>query len=146
MPGERIVDAYARRVAGTDRDDARVAAEAWDRWEAWHISFSSAWKPGPLIADERTRMTFTVLVTHYWSNGGFLTGEQSIMARIHELDGIPGHLIHGRRDVSGPAIIPWQLHQRWNSSTLRIIEDEAHGGPASMAAFEAAVEAIRAGL
>lgn len=33
-PGERMVAAYARRLAGHDREDARCAALSWDRWES----------------------------------------------------------------------------------------------------------------
>lgn len=91
-------------------------------------------------------MTFALLVTHYWSNDGFLSNGQEILGRIHELDGIPGHLIHGRRDVSGPAVTPWKLHQRWRGSKLTIVEDEAHGGSKSLQAMVAAVQEIRAGL
>ncbi|MCQ9166146.1 alpha/beta fold hydrolase [Arthrobacter sp. STN4] len=91
-------------------------------------------------------MTFALLVTHYWSNDGFLSGDQEILPRIHELEGIPGYLIHGRRDVSGPAITPWQLHQQWNGSELIIVEDEGHGGPKSIAALTVAVEAIKTEL
>ena len=36
--GERLVEAYARRLAGADLEDRRAAAAAWDRWEAVHVS------------------------------------------------------------------------------------------------------------
>jgi proline iminopeptidase len=140
--GERVVDAYARRLAGGDRHDARRAAAAWDRWESTHISLDPNWQPGPRVDDERQRMTFALLVTHYWSRDGFLTGGQEILPRISELDGIPGHLIHGRRDVSGPVVTAWQLNRRWSGSRLRVIEEEGHGGPKSMAALSDAVERI----
>jgi proline iminopeptidase len=143
-PGERVVEAYARRLAGQDREDARLAALAWERWESTHISLDPNWQPGPLFDDERERMTFALLVTHYWANDGFLAGDQEIIPRIHELNGFPGYLIHGRRDISGPAITPWRLHQSWKSSRLVVIEDEGHGGPASMAALSTAVDHIAA--
>lgn len=145
-PGERVVEAYARRLAGANRDDARRAALDWDRWESTHISLDPYWQPGPMFADERERMTFALLVTHYWSRDGFLTGDEEILSRIAELDGIPGHLIHGRRDVSGPVVTPWRLHRRWAGSRLVVIEDEGHGGPKSMAALTRAVEEIAAGM
>ncbi|GAA1255152.1 alpha/beta fold hydrolase [Arthrobacter pascens] len=141
-PGERLVEAYARRLAGADRDDAQKAALAWDRWEATHVSLDPHWQPGTLIEDERERMTFALLVTHYWSNDAFLAEGRDIMARIRELEGVPGYLIHGRRDVSGPVITPWKLHQRWATSRLIVIENEGHGGPESMMALTKAVEAI----
>lgn len=141
-PGERLVEAYARRLAGQDREDARLAALAWDRWESTHVSLDPYWLPGPLFEDEGERMTFALLVTHYWANDGFLVDGQEIIPRIHELNGIPGYLIHGRRDISGPSVTAWRLHQRWESSRLVLIEDEGHGGPASMAALTQAVEQI----
>lgn len=143
-PGERVVKAYARRLAGQNRKDARLAALAWDRWESTHVSLDPHWLPGPLFKDERERMTFALLVTHYWANDGFLVDGQEIIPRIHELNGMPGYLIHGRRDISSPAVTAWRLHQRWASSRLVIIEDEGHGGPASMAALTQAVEEIAA--
>lgn len=141
-PGERIVEAYARRLAGQDSDDARLAALSWDRWESTHISLDPNWHPGPLFEDERERMTFALLVTHYWAHDGFLVDGKEIIPRIRELNGIPGFLIHGRRDISSPAVTAWQLHKRWESSRLIVVEDEGHGGPASMAALTQAVEEI----
>ncbi|HEY3575692.1 MAG TPA: alpha/beta fold hydrolase [Arthrobacter sp.] len=143
--GERVVDAYARRLAGEDRDDAEAAALAWDRWESTHISLDPLWQPGLMFDDDRRRMTFAILVTHYWSHDAFLSGGQAITERIHQLNGIPGHLIHGRKDVSGPVITPWRLHQRWERSRLLVVENEGHGGPESMAALVDAVEKIAAG-
>jgi len=145
-PGERLVEAYARRLAAQDRDDACRAAQAWDRWESTHISLDPNWRPGPLFADERERMTFALLVTHYWANDGFLINGQQIMPRIHQLNGIPGHLIHGRRDISGPVATAWELHQRWESSRLVIVEHEGHGGASSMDALTKAVQDIAANL
>jgi proline iminopeptidase len=143
-PGERVVEAYARRLAGEDRDDARRAASSWDRWESTHISLDPNWVPGALFEDEQERMTFALLVTHYWAHDGFLIDGNEIIPRIHELNGIPGYLIHGRRDISGPTVTAWQLQRRWQSSQLVVIEDEGHGGPASMAALSEAVEGIAA--
>lgn len=145
-PGERVVEAYARRLAGDDRDDAEAASLAWDRWESTHISLDPLWQPGPMFEDHRQRMTFAILVTHYWSHDAFLSGGQAIMERIHQLNGIPGYLIHGRRDVSGPAVTAWELHQRWEGSRLIVIESEGHGGPKAMAALVDAVEEIADGL
>ena len=141
-PGERVVEAYARRLAGDDRDDAGRAAAAWDRWESTHISLDPNWQPGPMFSDDRERETFALLVTHYWSRDGFLVGGDEILPRIAELNGIPGFLIHGRRDVSGPVITPWELHRNWAGSRLIVVEDEGHGGPKSIAALTGAVEAI----
>lgn len=138
-PGERVVEAFARRLAGPDRNEARVAALAWDKWESTLASLDPMWRPGPMFEDPQERLTVAILVTHYWSNDGFLTEGNEILPRIHELNGVPGYLIHGRKDISGPAITPWKIHQRWDTSRLVIIEKEGHGGPESMAALTSAV-------
>lgn len=45
------------------------------------------------------------------------------------LDGVPGTLIHGRRDVSGPVLTAWELYRAWPGSELIVVEEEGHGGP-----------------
>lgn len=55
------------------------------------------------------------------------------------LNGIPGVLIHGRFDVSGPLETAWRLSQRWATSRLQVIDDAGHGGGGVGAAVEAAL-------
>lgn len=126
--GERIVEAYARRLAGTDAADRLAAAEAWNAWEDIHISLAPGWQPSTGQVDPVRARNFATLVTHYWSHDGFLPGAEAILNRIGRIAGIPAVLIHGRRDVSGPAITPWLLHQQWPASELIIIDSDGHGG------------------
>ncbi|MEA5455762.1 prolyl aminopeptidase [Sinomonas sp. JGH33] len=142
--GERVVDAYARRLASADPVDRAAAALAWDVWENIHISLDSPDQRGSRHDDDSERLGFAMLVTHYWSNDAFLRGPEAILARVSELKHIPAHLIHGRRDISGPAITAWQLHREWPSSTLCIVEDEGHGGPREMELLDAALDRLAA--
>jgi proline iminopeptidase len=41
---------------------------------------------------------------------------------------IPGTLVHGRLDVSGPLEGPWRLHEAWPGSDLVVVDDAGHGG------------------
>jgi proline iminopeptidase len=127
--GERLVEAYARRLAGEDLEDRKAAASAWDRWEAVHMSLGGGRPRATLHEDEEQRLQFATLVTHYWSTDAFLPGDRAILARAEQLAGLPTTLIHGRRDISGPAITPWRLHQAIPSSRLEIVEEIGHGGP-----------------
>ncbi|HWM34998.1 MAG TPA: alpha/beta fold hydrolase [Pseudolysinimonas sp.] len=125
-PGERPLDACARLLrTGTTEARQRVA-DIWDRWEATHISLDPNVRPGPLHDDARMRLNFATLVTHYWAHDCFVDG---IIGRAGELRGIPGVLVHGRLDLSGPAVTPWTLHRNWPGSRLVIVETEGHGGP-----------------
>lgn len=141
LGGERVVAAYARRLAGNDPADRSQAALDWDEWESVHISLDPLWTPERRHADPVQRETFATLVTHYWANDGFLTDGAEILGRIEEIGDIPAVLIHGRHDISAPAITPWRLHQHWPASQLVIVESEGHGGPESMERLRLAVDA-----
>lgn len=128
---ERTVEGYARLLRDPDPRVRIDAGDRWDAWEATHVSLDPFATPGPLHDDARQRLNFATLVTHYWAQDCFLPGELAILPRAHELAGIPGVLLHGRRDISGPALTAWQLHRAWPGSRLEILEEEGHGGPRS---------------
>jgi proline iminopeptidase len=124
----RIVEAYAQLMIHPDAAVRDAASWAWVEWEDQHISIGTPLS-GALAtrwSDDEYRHTFATLVTHYWANDGFLN--PPILEQMDRLSGIPSVLIHGRRDVSGPAITAWRLHQSWPGSELLIDEGEGHGG------------------
>jgi proline iminopeptidase len=130
--GERVVEAYARRLATSDIQDRLQAARDWNDWESTHVSLDPNWTPIDRRFDEEQGLVFATLVTHYWSNDGFLRPGKEILDRVSTIAHIPSVLICGRRDISGPVITAWRLHQSWPASRLFIIEPEGHGGPRSM--------------
>ncbi|MGC5172576.1 prolyl aminopeptidase [Microbacterium sp. DT81.1] len=142
--GERIVDAYARRLAGGESTDREAAARDWDTWEGVHVSLDHPESRHRGHTDLAEREAFATLVTHFWSNDAFLPGEMAVLARIDEIRHIPAALVHGRRDISGPPITAWRLHRAWPASTLTIIEDEGHGGPRSCSALSDALDRFAA--
>ena len=143
LPGERLVEAYARRLAGPDRGDALVAARHWERWEAAVAGLEPAPAGGSRFNDAQL-MTFALLVTHYWSHDAFLPGNQAVLARGHELDGIPGRLIHGECDAGSPPGTARELHRRWPSSRLQVLAGEGHLGASAWAALSSAVAELGA--
>ena len=139
-PGERLVEAYARQLVSQDAAVREAAAAAWDRWENVHVSLDH-----PEIRDQghigpARREEFARLVTHYWSNDAFLPGDQAVLARLDRIRHIPTALVHGRRDVSGPAETAWRLHKGLPESTLTIAEREGHGGPEQSEALTRALD------
>jgi proline iminopeptidase len=107
------------------------AADAWCRWEDAHVATTRDRAPNPRYADPRFRLGFARQVTHCWSHDSWLTDDE-IVRNAHRLAAIPGHLVHGRLDLSAPLDAPWRLHRAWPGSELVIVDDEGHGG-ASMA-------------
>lgn len=137
-PDERVVDAYARMLRDTDPTVRARAALAWEAWESTHVSLDPEWTPGPMFDNARTRENFATLVTHFWANDCFL--ERPVLEQVAEIAHIPAVLIHGRRDISGPAITPWTLHRAWPGSELHIVEHEGHGGVQEMELTREAID------
>jgi proline iminopeptidase len=52
-PGERVIDAYARRLAdpNSDPDDRERAAADWDEWECQHTRLDPLWTPDAVYDD-----------------------------------------------------------------------------------------------
>jgi proline iminopeptidase len=122
-----LVDAYAIMLADADEAVRDRAAQAWCKWEDAHVSLTPGHRPNPRFDDAEFRLRFARLVTHYWRHAAFLE-EGQLIRDASRLNGIPGVLIHGRFDVSGPLSTAWQLHKRWTTTRLHILEDAGHGG------------------
>jgi proline iminopeptidase len=125
--GQSLIDAYYRLIRHPDRRTRELAAEAWCKWEDVLVSLNPQAQPSARFADPDFRMIFATLVIHYWANAAFLDG-QEILQNMKRIAHLPGVLIHGRLDVSGPLQTAWQLHQRWSKSRLIVVETEGHGG------------------
>lgn len=124
-------------MGGADPAVRDATSRAWVEWEDHHVAIGSGgYVPDPRWQDDEVRITFATLVTHYWSHAAFC--DPPILDRMSLLAGIPGFLVHGRRDVSGPVVTSWQLHRAWPGSELVVAEDEGHGGPRMVDAWTAA--------
>lgn len=127
LRGMRLVDAYAELLFDPDPAVREHAALEWCYWEDAHISLAPGHQPWLRYEDPDFRLRFARLVTHYWRHAAFL-GEEQLLRDAARLNGIPGVLIHGRYDVSGPLETAWRLARRWTTSRLHIMDDAGHGG------------------
>jgi len=124
---KRLVDAYHTLVMGPDPAVREAAAVAWCLWEDAHVATTPGARPNPSYDDPRFRLGLARQVTHCWRNNSWLADDE-IVRNAPRLAGIPGWLIHGRLDLSGPLDAPWRIHQAWPGSQLIIVDDEGHGG------------------
>ncbi len=137
----RVVDAYAQWLFDPDPAECDRAARAWCAWEDTHVSLSPGHAPYPKFEDAAFRLGFARLVTHYWRHSAFL-GDEGILQEAHRLAGIPGVLIHGVWDVSGPLETAWWLSKRWPGSRLVVLDQAGHGDDVQFPA--AVVDALNA--
>lgn len=127
MSDLRIVDAYNTLLMNPDPAIHIAAAEAWSNWENAHVNTTAISRPNPRFDDPKFRLGFARQVTHCWRHNNWLADDQ-IVANADRLANIPGWLIHGRLDLSGPLDAAWRLHQVWPGSKLIVVDDEGHGG------------------
>ena len=121
-----LAAAYHRLLFSDDAAVRDEAARAWCEWEDTHIATYTGYQHDTRYDDPRFRLCFARLVTHYWSNAAFL-GDDQLVRRAHRLAGIPGVLVNGRLDISGPPDDAWKLSRAWPDAELVLIENAGHG-------------------
>ena len=132
-PCLEMLAAYARL---TEHPDAAVRAKATVDWCAWEDAvlssegYNALFSPQP-SADE---LAFVRICAHYYSNAAWLE-DRALIREAGRLAGIPGVLIHGRRDISCPASSVWELSRAWPGSELRLFEDSGHLGSDATSSF-----------
>lgn len=129
--GGDIVGAYARLLEHPDAAVRDKATADWCTWEDAVLSMEIGIAANPY--DDRPSLDALACVrisAHYFSHGAWL--EEGVLLReAHRLAGIPGVLIHGRRDLGGPLLTAWDLHRAWPGSRLIVVEDAGHLGSES---------------
>ncbi len=123
-----LVAAYDRLLNAHSDPSVRIqASHDWCAWEDALLSLDAGYVvPNPCWQDDAYRIGFARLVTHYFARAAFLDGDQ-LIRDAHRLAGIPGVILHGRLDISGPADAAWQLAQAWPDAELALI-DTGHTG------------------
>jgi len=133
--GERdgdLVAAYARRMEHPDPAVRLRTAQEWTAWEDAVVSLEPQGTPGVYSDRERDALlAFVRICTHYFAHGAWLQ-EGAILRDAGRLAGIPGALIHGRLDLSGPLDTAWHLSRAWPDATLLAVADSGHTGSAAM--------------
>ena len=126
-----LVTAYANRMENPDPAVRLAAARGWCAWEDAVLSLEPRVE-GSLLGDLPLddMLGFVRICTHYVLHGAWL--EDGMLIRdAGRLSGIPGVLIHGRRDLSCPVDTAWALASAWPGAELVIVEDAGHLATAS---------------
>ncbi len=136
-----LVAAYHRLLRDPSPAVRERAALDWCRWEDAHVAVRAGHRPDPRYDDPGFRMAFARLVTHYWHQAAWLE-DGALLRDAGRLAGIPGVLVHGRLDLSGPLDVAWHLARAWPGSELVVIEEAGHGvgDPGTSGALVAATD------
>ena len=120
-----LVEAYRKRLTGSDRDEQLRCAKAWSKWEAQIVTLL----PNAHVVEEFTEDDKAIVIArienHYMANGGWLD-EGQLLAEAAKLKGIPAVIVQGRHDCCTPPAAAWELHKRWPEAELEIVPDGGH--------------------
>ncbi len=139
--------AYSRLMENPDPDIRAGAAAEWLAWEDAVISLESNGEPGHYgNRPDSARLAFVRICAHYFANDAFLD-DGVLIREAGKLAGIPGVLVHGRNDLGGGVITPWELAHAWPGAELIVIEDSGHTGSTAMQeAMHAAADRLFAAI
>jgi proline iminopeptidase len=127
-----LVAAYARRMDDPDPKVRARAASDWCAWEDAVISLEPNGKPNAYSDRPPDALLALVrIASHYSAHGAWLE-DGAVLRDAGRLDGIPGVLIHGRLDLSGPLDTAWALARAWPDAELIVVDDSGHTGSDTM--------------
>lgn len=142
--GVEIAAGYNDLLTSDDAGLCAAAAQAWCTWEAAVVSLDPRVEPNRSYEDERFRLGFARVVTHYFRNLAWL--DPPLTGQTSRLAGLKAHLIHSRLDLSAPLWTPWRLHKAMPRSNLVIVPGGLHGtvyGPLADAIVEAGKQMLQ---
>ena len=127
-PEERgdMIEAYYKRLTGSDGEVRRRAAKAWSQWEGTTLSL----RPDPArvaaFGGEHYALAFARIESHYFVNGAFLEEDGQVLRDLSRIHAIPGTIVHGRFDVITPMKSAHELARGWPAAELKIVDDAGH--------------------
>jgi proline iminopeptidase len=120
-----LVDAFYRRLTGSDQIAQMHAAKAWSIWEGRTATLRPNGQVIERFSEPQRALSIARIECHYFINNAFLEEDQ-LLRDMHKIAHIPGVIVHGRYDVVCPLDNAWALHQAWPNSELSIIRDAGH--------------------
>jgi proline iminopeptidase len=119
------MQAYYKRLTGSNELAKMAAAKAWSQWEGRCATL----RPNPdvvhFFTDPHVALSLARIEAHYFVNQAFMS-ENQIIANAAKLAGIPGIIIHGRYDIVCPLDNATALHDVWPDAELHVIRDAGH--------------------
>jgi proline iminopeptidase len=127
-PAERgnMMQAYYKRLTGSDEAARLRAAKAWSLWEA----VTSTLRPSPemkaSMGKDDFALAFARIECHYFVNGGFFERESQLLEDAKKIRHIPGVIVQGRYDIVCPMETAWALHRAWPEADMYVAQTSGH--------------------
>jgi proline iminopeptidase len=121
-----FLNAYYKRLTGTDQRAALAAARAWSIWEASTSFLYSNQDNIRKSGEDQFALSVARIECHYFVNRGFLRSESQLLDDVERIRRIPATIVQGRYDIVCPATSAWDLHRVWPEAEFRMVADAGH--------------------
>jgi proline iminopeptidase len=120
-----LLAAYHKRLTDPDPDVHMRAARAWSIYEG----SCSTLLPNPetvaYFAGDVVALGLARIEAHYFSHDIFMP-DNSLLANIGRIRGIPGVIVQGRYDAVCPIVSADDVHRAWPEAEYVIVPDAGH--------------------
>lgn len=121
-----MMQAYYKRLTGSNEAVRLRAAKAWSLWEA----VTSTLRPSPemkaSMGKDDFALAFARIECHYFVNGGFFERDNQLLEDAKLIRHIPGVIVQGRYDIVCPMETAWELHKAWPEADLYVAQTSGH--------------------
>lgn len=125
LRGDDPVAGYHALLTDADPQVRLKAARDWHDWEQGSISSDPSSAAPARWADDGYILARARLCAHYFHHCAWL-GDNELIDNADKLNGIPGILIQGSRDLQGPPVTAFELDAAWSTSELILIDKAGH--------------------
>ena len=121
-----LLNAYIKRLNGSDKAAQRRCALAWSGWEGDTLSIEGPSESASKFSDPDFALAFARIESWYFKNGGFFESETWVLDNIDRIRHIPGWIIQGRYDVVTPMTTAFDLSQKWPEAKFNLVKKAGH--------------------
>ena len=119
-----LIAAYSKRLFSGDLMIETRFGRAWAAWENSLASAKSMGRTAESPADYAR--AFSRIENRYFAELGWLGEDDWIIKNAGKLADIPGHIVHGARDMICPPGASWRLVEAWPRASLKIVPHAGH--------------------
>ncbi|MBU6235295.1 MAG: prolyl aminopeptidase [Alphaproteobacteria bacterium] len=122
---DNILEAYWKRIHGTDDQMAIAASMQWVAYESACATLYPQFQT--MITDDQRRQAVAMarIETHYYKNHLYGAND-NLLTRIEAFRHVPAVIIHGRYDMVTPLKTAHELHKAWPEADYVIVPDGGH--------------------
>ena len=120
-----LIDAFYRRMQGSDEKEKIRFAKAWSTWAGRTVTYLIG-ATDSYEDNNIEKIIHEVSIETHYARRRYFIEEDQILKNAHKLPAVPIRIIHGRRDLTCVLEASWTLHNRIKNSELIIVRQGGH--------------------